>query len=370
MNENEKVLSVCREFKIDGELTDVSIFSDGHINSTYLATFENENETKKYLVQRINTHVFKNQEILMDNIIGVTKHIRKKIKENGGDPSRETLHFIKAKNGKYYINRENECWRVYHFIDESYTYNLIDNKQIFEEAGKSFGRFQGLLSDYPSESLKETIPDFHNTPKRIVNFENAVKNDIADRSSLVKDEIDFVLSKKDKAGLALSLLNSGKIPLRVTHNDTKINNILFDKKTQKAICVIDLDTIMPGLSLYDFGDAIRSGASTALEDEKDLSKVGISLELYESYVKGYLSSCAASLTIDEVKHLPYGAWLLTYECGVRFLTDYLENDVYFRTSYSDHNLVRARNQFKMAQDIEDKLSQMNEITMRIYNSII
>lgn len=371
MIDTEEILSVCRDFKIDGKLSDIKLFTDGHINSTYLVAFDNEQgETKKYLVQKINTHVFKNQEILMDNIIGVTKHIRKKIREVGGDPNRETLHFLKANNGKYYIMEDDSCWRIYHFIDNSYTYNLIDNKNIFEEAGRSFGRFQGLLSDYPSESLKETIPDFHNTPKRVLNLENAVKEDVANRAGEVQREIEQALSKKDKAGLALKLLEEGKIPLRVTHNDTKINNILFDTETQKGLCVIDLDTIMPGLSLYDFGDAIRSGASTALEDEKDLSKVGVSLELYESYVKGYLSSCADALTTAEVEHLAYGAWLLTYECGIRFLTDYLQNDVYFRTDYEGHNLVRARNQLKMAQDIEDKLPQMNEITMRIYKEYV
>lgn len=370
MIDNETLLSVCRKFKIDGELKETKVFTDGHINSTFYVCFEKDGEEKKYLVQKINTHVFKNQDILMDNIIGVTKHLRKKIRENGGDENRETLHFLKAENGKYYINDNDSCWRIYIFVDNSYTYNLIDSNEIFEDAGRSFGRFQCLLSDYPSESLKETIPDFHNTPKRIENLEKAVENDVVARVCEVKDEIDFVLARKDKASLALKLLQNGDIPLRVTHNDTKINNILFDSDTHKGICVIDLDTIMPGLSLYDFGDAIRSGASTALEDEKDLSKVGISLSLYESYVKGYLSSCAEALTTAEVEHLAYSAWLLTFECGVRFLTDYLENDVYFKTSHKNHNLERARNQFKMVYDIESKTEEMNEITMKVYREIM
>lgn len=368
--DNKQLLSVCREFGIDGALVETRVFTDGHINSTYLTIFKIAGETKKYLVQRVNTHVFKDQDVLMDNIIGVTKYLRKKIAEIGGDVERETLHFLKAKNGNYYFNLDDACWRIYHFIDKTYTYNKLDSNEIFEDAGRSFGRFQGLLSGYPSESLKETIPNFHNTPKRIEAFEKAIEENIVNRASEVTELTEFILARKDKAGLALKLLDEGKIPLRVTHNDTKINNILFDEDTQKGICVIDLDTIMPGLSLYDFGDAIRSGAATALEDEKDLSKVGVSLSLYESYVKGYLSSCAEALTIDEVKHLAYGAWLLTFECGVRFLTDYLQNDVYFRTHYEGHNLVRAKNQLKMAEDIERKMDEMNDITMRIYNKMI
>ena len=370
MTEKELLLSVCRKFNIGGQLRETKVFSDGHINSTYLAVFESERGIRKYLVQKINTHVFKDQEVLMNNIAGVTHHLRKKLRLTGGDPERETLRFLQTEDGKYYINIDGSCWRIYNFIDKSYTTNLIKNRTLFEEAGKSFGRFQGLLSDYPSESLKETIPDFHNTPKRIENLEKAIEEDIVKRVKEVKEEIDFCLSKKQEAKIALDLLAEGRIPLRVTHNDTKINNILFDEATGKGLCVIDLDTIMPGLSLYDFGDAIRSGAALALEDEKDLSKVGVSLELYESYVKGYLSSCAEALTIDEVKHLAYGAWLLTFECGVRFLTDYLQNDVYFRTHYEGHNLVRAKNQLKMAQDIEEKLPVMNEITMKIYNGIM
>ena len=369
MTDKEILLSVCRKFGIGGELVETKVFSDGHINSTYLAVFESENGIRKYLVQKINTHVFKDQDVLMNNIAGVTHFLRKKLRQAGRDPERETLRFLKTEEGKYYISIDESCWRIYNFIDKSYTTNLIKNKALFEEAGRSFGRFQGLLSEYPCESLKETIPDFHNTPKRIENLEKAIAENVAGRAREVKEEIDFCLSKKEQATLALQLLAEGKIPLRVTHNDTKINNILFDEATGKGLCVIDLDTIMPGLSLYDFGDAIRSGAALALEDEKDLSKVGVSLELYESYVKGYLSSCAKALTVDEVKHLAYSAWLLTFECGVRFLTDYLQNDVYFRTHYEGHNLVRARNQLRMAQDIEGKLPVMNEITMKIYDEI-
>lgn len=264
---DEKIISVCRAFGINGELESKDTFTDGHINSTYLAVFNDAGETKKYLIQSINTHVFKDPKILMDNIVGVTKFLKKKIAEEGGDPARETLHFLKANNGLYYLPDGKDCWRIYDFIDDAFTFNMIDSEQVFEDAGRSFGRFQSRLSDYPSENLFETIKDFHNTPNRLENLVASVEKDAAGRAAEVQSEIDFALARKADTQTALDLLKNGKIPLRVTHNDTKLNNILFDSATNKGICVIDLDTIMPGLSLYDFGDAIRFGAKTAAEDE-------------------------------------------------------------------------------------------------------
>lgn len=370
MVNNETIIRVCHAFGIDGRLKETKILTDGHINTTVCAVFEESEGDKKYLVQKINTHVFKDPDALMQNIVNVTHFLRKKIRAAGGDPERETLHFLKTANGGLYFKDETGCWRIYRFIDDSYTYNMIDSVEVFRNAGESFGNFQKLLNDYPSETLKETIPDFHNTPKRVENLEISAKADVCSRRDSVQKEIDFALARKDKAGLALELCESGEIPLRVTHNDTKLNNILFDAKSHKGICVIDLDTIMPGLSLYDFGDAIRFGAKTADEDEPDLSKVSISLELYEAYVRGYLSNCAAALTKAEVDTLAYSAFLMTYECGVRFLTDYLDGDVYFKIAYPEHNLVRARNQFKMVEEIEKNLDEMNQITKRIYKEII
>ncbi len=370
MIDNDIILRVCRAFGVEGELLETRTFTDGHINSTVLAIFENGSQQEKVLVQRINTNVFKDPDALMQNIVNVTHFLRKKIRAAGGDPERETLHFLKTADGGLYYNDESGCWRIYRFIDNSYTYNMIDSTEVFRNAGESFGKFQKLLNDYPSETLKETIPDFHNTPKRVENLEKSIKADVASRAAEVQKEIDFALSRKDKTSLALNLCENGEIPLRVTHNDTKLNNILFDAKTHKGLCVIDLDTIMPGLSLYDFGDAIRFGAKTADEDEPDLSKVSISLDLYEAYTKGYLSSCASALTRAEVDTLAFSAFLMTYECGVRFLTDYLDGDVYFRTAYPQHNLVRARNQFKMVEEIEKNLDEMNRITARVYNEIM
>lgn len=366
---NETIISVCRAFGIEGDFIESKIFTDGHINSTYLAVFRDGEETKKYLVQNINTVVFKDQQALMDNIINVTSFLRKKIEENGGDPTRETLHFLKSKDGKYYYQDDKNCWRIYDFIDNSFTYNMIDSREVFEDTGRSFGRFQCLLSEYPIDNLFETIPDFHNTPKRLQNLISSVEKDVVGRAAEVKKEIDFALNRKEDTERALALVEKGEIPLRVTHNDTKLNNILFDSETNKGICVIDLDTIMPGLSLYDFGDAIRFGAKTAAEDEADLSKVSVSLDLYESYVKGYLESCAEALTKAEVENLAFSAKLMTFECGMRFLTDYLDGDVYFKTEYPEHNLVRARNQFKMVEEIEKVLPEMEKITVDTYRLV-
>lgn len=370
MESFRKLIDVCRFFGIEGDPVRYKMFTDGHINATYLMEFKHKGEARKYLVQNINTTIFKDPNSLMKNIINVTHYLRKKIKEVGGDPERETLHFLKTVNGELCLPDKQYCWRIYKFIDNSFTYDLFDDRNVFKSAGESFGRFQGLLSEYPIDNLYETIPDFHNTPKRVNALKESVQIDCAGRAEEVKAEVDFALAREDKAGKALELLKSGKIPLRVTHNDTKINNILFDEGTNKAICVIDLDTIMPGLSLYDFGDAIRFGAKTALEDEKDLSKVSISLDYYEAYVEGYLSSCARALTVDEIDNLAYSAMLMTYECGVRFLTDYLNGDTYFKIGYPEHNLVRARNQFKMVSEIEKVLPQMDEITHRVYNKIM
>lgn len=364
--DDNKLVSVCRQFGIDGVLVGSKAFTDGHINSTYLAEFEKDGETHKYLVQNINTHVFKDPDLLMNNIVDVTAYLKRKIAKSGGDPNRETLSFIKANDGRFYFPDGKNCWRMYHFIDRSFTYDLIDSEKIFENAGKSFGRFQRLLNDYPADRLKETIPDFHNTPKRVEALRLSAEKNAVGRAKEVQAELGFAFDRKDCADIVLNLFKDGKIPLRVTHNDTKLNNILFDENTNEGLCVIDLDTIMPGFSLYDFGDAIRFGAKTAFEDEADLSKVSVSVPLYESYVKGYLSECALALTKAEIDHLAFSAKLMTYECGVRFLTDYLDGDVYFKTDYPEHNLVRARNQFKMVSEIEKRLDEMNKIAQRVY----
>ena len=371
MNNIEKeLIEVCRHFNIGGEFHSYKIFTDGHINTTYLAEFVERGKFRKFLVQGINVHVFKNPKELMENIVGVTDYLRGKISASGGNPKRETLTFLQADNGKYYFYHLGKCWRIYNFIDHSYTINKIEQPIIFERAGKSFGLFQKHLDGYPMDTLHETIKDFHNTPKRIEALEKSVELDTAGRASFVREEIDFVLSRKNDAEIIINLHKEGLIPLRVTHNDTKLNNILFDEKTGDSICVIDLDTIMPGFSLYDFGDSIRFGANTTREDDDNLENVNVSLELFEAFTRGFLSACAKDLTEAEVRHLAFSAKLMTFECGVRFLTDYLDGDVYFKTAYQEHNLVRARNQFKLVSEIENNLTAMNEIVDRIYKEYI
>ena len=353
-------------FSLNGTFTEYDKINNGHVNSTFTLTFEEDGEIVKYVLQMINTEAFKNPEGLMNNIVAVTNHIRKKNEElNIPWADRGTLTFLPCKDGKYfYIDEKNNCWRVYRFIDDVFTYNVIDDEQVFLNAGIAFGDFQNLLSDFDGSTLYETIEKFHNTASRVENLKNAILENRAGRLDSVKDEIEFALSHEEEAHVLVDLIDEGKLPLRVTHNDTKLNNILFDKDSNKGICIIDLDTVMPGLSLYDFGDSIRFGANTASEDEKDLSKVSLSLSLYEAYVKGYLSSAKDALTDLEKELLPMGAKMMTYECGIRFLTDYLNGDIYFHTDYPEHNLDRCHTQFELVKDIERKWTEMQEITKK------
>ena len=318
------------------------------------------------IVLKAGAKVFlKNPAELMFNIVGVTKHITEKIKENGGDYKRENLNFLPCNSGEYYYRDENNsAWRMYIYVDEALTYNKPKDADTFRNAGRSFGRFMKLLDGYPAETLHETIKNFHYTPARYDNFLKAAEADIKGRKAVCEEEIKFVTDRKADTHKLTDLIEEGVLPLRVTHNDTKLNNVLFDINTDKGICVIDLDTIMPGLSLYDLGDSIRSGANKAAEDEADLSKVGIDLELFEVYVDGFLSETAESLNDAEIENLAFGAKLMTFECGIRFLTDYLEGDVYFRTTHAEHNIVRAGNQFKLVADMEAHMDEMNAIVAK------
>ena len=362
---------IIKNFNIDGEYIGYYLSNDGHINNTFVLEFDDGlGKIKSYLLQLINTNVFKNPDELMENIVGVTEHLRKIVVDNGGDPDRECLNVYFTSDGKpYYRDADGNCWRCYNFITGAHSCQSIDDPETFANAARAFGKFQCLLADYPSETLHETIPNFHNTLSRFADFEKAVSDNIAGRADSVRDEIDFVLARRDDAGVLVKLLEKGKLPLRVTHNDTKLNNVMFDNETDEGICVIDLDTVMPGLSLYDFGDSIRFGANTAAEDEKDLSKVSLSLPLYREYTAGYLSTAGQSLTPTEVEYLPFSAKLMTFECGMRFLTDYLNGDTYFRIAYDDHNLDRCRTQFRLVEDMERKMEDMKAITQEIYSRI-
>lgn len=353
---------VIENFQFEGEYTEGIPYGSGHINDTFRVTFQHKGETKRYILQRMNNQIFLNPEELMENVVGVTSWLRKKIVENGGEPERETLNLVPAKDGKaFYKDSEGEYWRVYLFIEGAKTYDLVENQEDFYQSAVAFGRFQGLLADYPAETLYETIQDFHNTVKRLDTFKKAVEADACGRAAQVQEEIQFVLDREALAHKLCDMQAEGKLPLRVTHNDTKLNNIMIDDETRKAICVIDLDTVMPGLSVNDFGDSIRFGASTGAEDEPDLSKVSCSMELFELYTKGFVEGCKGSLTEEELDMLPVGAMTMTYECGMRFLTDYLEGDHYFKIHREGHNLDRCRTQFKLVKDMEEKWNQMNEI---------
>ncbi len=321
---------------------------NGHINITYRI----RSAGTDYIIQRINTDIFKDPEGLMHNISSVTEFLRGKVIEAGGDSKRETLTLVKTKKGEFRHSDETGFYRMYLFITDSTCFNKAEKPGMFGESAKAFGRFQNLLAQFDATSLSETIKDFHNTPVRFANFLKALEENKAGRKEECQKEIEFYLSKKDYCSLITDRLADGRIPTRVTHNDTKLNNVMIDNATGTGICVIDLDTVMPGSMLYDFGDSIRFGASSAAEDEKDLSKVYCVPELYDEYVSGFLSEMKDTVTEEELKCLHDGAIMMTLECGMRFLTDYLEGDTYFRTHYAGQNLDRTRTQMKLVQDME------------------
>lgn len=349
----------------------VKPFGEGHINETYAVYMPTDKgEEFAYILQRVNNNVFKDPAGVMENIFGVTEYLRNVVREEGGDPDRETLSCIKTKNGcTYFEDSEGQPWRSYHYIQNSVCYQLVENPEQFYQSGASFGHFLKQLGNYPAASLKETIPNFHNTVNRFENFQIALKRDIKNRAVTCKPEIQFVLDRKEDCKVLVEQQENGTLPIRVTHNDTKLNNILFDADTGKGLCIIDLDTIMPGLAANDFGDSIRFGAATAEEDEKDLSKMHFDISLYELYTKGYLEETRDVLTPEEAVSLAWGARLMTLECGMRFLTDYLQGDTYFKTAYPEHNLVRARTQFRLVEEMEQQFDKMIEIAEKYYRGL-
>ena len=348
---------ILNEFNLESE---IDRYGNGHINDTYLTNSQN------YILQRINTNIFKNPVKLMDNIEKVTDFLRGKIITEGGDPTRETMRVIRTRNGENcYKVDDNNYFRVYEFVKDTFSIETSKSYGDLFNAGVGFGHFQKLLSDFPADELFETIPDFHNTPKRVENLLKAIKEDKAGRAKSVEKEIEFALEHAKEANKVVDGIASGDILLRVTHNDTKINNILFDNATGKAICVIDLDTVMPGSILYDFGDALRMGGSTGAEDETDLSKVNFDNGAFEAFAKGFCSETMGSMTEMEKELLPFSVKLLTYECGIRFLTDYLEGDTYFKIHRPEHNIDRARNQFKLVADLDKKEEELLKIVKQL-----
>lgn len=365
METSNKVHEAIDGFKLPGELKECIRYGSGHINDTYRLTYETPQGTKRYILQRMSKSIFKKPVELMENVSGVTAWLRKKIIENGGDPERETLTLVKSNDGlPYFVDSTGEYWRVYLFIEGATCYDAVKDDNDFYQSAVAFGHFQRLLADYPAETLHETIKDFHNTPDRLEKFKKAVAEDICGRAASVQKEIDFILEREELTHALYDLQLDGRLPLRVTHNDTKLNNIMLDDETGKAICVIDLDTVMPGLTANDFGDSIRFGASTALEDEQDLSKVSCDLHLFDVYTRGFIEGCGGALTDLEIDMLPMGAILMTFENGIRFLTDHLEGDHYYHIHRKGHNLDRCRTQLTLVKDMQEKLPQMNAIIQK------
>lgn len=337
----------------------VSTFGDGHINDTYVTS------SGKYIVQRVNNNVFKHPRRVMSNIAVITAHIREKTAEEGGNPDRATLTIIKTTDGKnYYQTEDGGFYRLSLNIKDTVTLQSIEKPEYFYNAAKAFGKFQRMLSDFPAETLYETIKNFHNTVSRYDDLMEAVENNLSGRAGDVAAELDFIKERQDYAHVVLDAMEEGAIPVRVTHNDTKLNNVLLDKETKEGVAVIDLDTVMPGSLLYDYGDSMRYGTNTGAEDDPDLDNVSCDLELFESYTKGFMEEMGPYMTEREIELLPFSSILLTYECGMRFLTDHINGDTYFKIHRPNHNLDRARAQFKLVYDMEQKIDKMKEIVAK------
>ena len=350
---------ILSNFAINGEFISCEPYGSGLINRTYVAVYNEGGKRVRYIVQRINTNLFKNVDGLMNNIKIVTEFNRAEIVKRGGDPNRESLTLVPTENGgTYFRTEEGDCYRVYVFIENAKGYDVVEKPEHFYESAVAFGKFAMLLDRFDSSKLFEVLPDFHNTVKRFDNFKKSLEADKFNRAKDVKKEVEFALNREKITHTIVDLLASGKMPSRVTHNDTKLNNVLIDTRTDKAVSVIDLDTMMPGSICYDFGDSIRFGCNPCLEDTPETEKVIFNMPLFETYTKGYLSVFGDTITDIERKNLPMGAILMTYECGIRFLTDYLDGDVYFRKTREGQNIDRTRSQFKLVSDMEKRYDEM------------
>lgn len=349
---NENLFEVLRAFRLDAKPVSCEPYGCGHINVTYLAVMESG---QRYILQKINNNTFRDVAGLMENITAVTEFLRTKT-----DDPRGVLTLVKTHDSASYLHAQDAYWRTYDFVEDSICLQLPETDEDFYQSAVGFGTFQQLLTDFPAAKLHETIPNFHNTPDRYRALLETLERDPMHRAAQVQPEIEFALARQAEMSAIQNALTAGELPLRVTHNDTKLNNVLLDAKTRKALCVIDLDTVMPGSSLYDFGDSIRFGAATAAEDEKDLSKMEMSLERFRVFTRGYVRACPG-LTAKELELLPMGAKTMTMECGVRFLTDYLDGDHYFAVHREGQNLDRCRTQFKLVADMEKKWDEMQKI---------
>lgn len=355
----DQILEAMEAFPFPGVIVDVVKYGNGHVHSTYCLHVQTKDERRcKYILQKINHFAFKDPVGLMSNITKVTDYLREKAVGEGEDPKLYLTVMRTITGESFFLDSNQEYWRVYPFIENSTSYDKVISKEQFYESAKAFGNFQKQLSEFDASSLHMTIERFHDTKNRLELLDKAIELDLLGRVSEVAAEIEMINQRRDKASYLLDLYDAGELPLRVTHNDTKLNNVLFDKDTGSAIAVIDLDTVMPGLSAFDFGDAIRFGCNRAAEDEKDLSKVQFDRELYDVFVKGFLEGTDGALTRKEIEVLPYGAYIMTFENAVRFLTDYIDGDKYFHIERPEHNLDRTRTQLKFVQEMEKHWADM------------
>lgn len=368
----ERIAHIGNQFAISGDFMYGEELCNGHINTTYRACYRSEDGLEeRYILQRINDYVFKDPAQVMRNVEKVTRHITWKLmRRRGRCNAGQILTLYPARGGRNYIvlPEEGGMWRCYNNIEGTHTYDVVENTRQAYQAGYAFGSFQELVSDMNPEDIKESIPDFHNTAKRYQKLLESVAADVKGRAADCQAELELLAGWADRYSKLTDMQARGEIPTRITHNDTKINNVMLDEESDQAVCVIDLDTVMPGLSLYDFGDMVRTATCEAEEDEKDLSKVKLEMPFFESLVEGYLDATNEFLTQSEIDNLAFAGWLITTEIAIRFLTDYLDGDLYFRTEYPEHNLVRARNQLKLAQSIDEKLPRMQRYIRRLMKS--
>jgi Ser/Thr protein kinase RdoA (MazF antagonist) len=357
------LISIASRFRLRGRPTLAEPYGTGHVNDTYAVTCEQDGQSIRYILQRINHLVFRDPPAMMENIVRVTRHVRGKLEEEGADEiDRRVLEVIPTLDGVDFLHDEEGLyWRVYQFIERAQTYDVIENTRQAYQAAMAFGRFQQQLADLPGPRLTESVPAFHHTRSRMDTLLKAIEADVGNRAASARAEIEFALRREPMAGQLLDGLARGALPERITHNDTKLNNVMIDDRTSEGVCVIDLDTVMPGSSLYDFGDMVRTATNTGAEDETDLSKISSDLTMFEALVKGYLAATRDFLTPAELDLLPLGGKLMTFEVGIRFLADYLEGDVYFKTHRKNHNLDRCRTQFALVQSIEEQEERMHEL---------
>ncbi len=355
------IKEILPKFAFRGVYASAKELTSGNVNATYHVIYDDQGVQRHYVLQRINSYVFKNPHGVMGNIDRVTRHLHDSLVRRNEDPARRVLEVIRTVDDGLLYEEEGNFWRAYVFITDAIAYDTVDSPDLFCEIGRAFGNFQKLLYDFPADELFVSIPDFHNTAKRFQTLLASIEKDAAGRVAETKEEIHFMLARRDMMSSIVSLIDAGKMPLRVTHNDTKSNNIMVDKATGKGLCVIDLDTVMPGSVLYDYGDAIRFGANTAAEDEPDTSKISLDLEKTFAFTKGFIEETNGFLTDDELHLLPLGVKVITCELAMRFLTDYLDGDLYFKVNSPKHNLVRTRAQIALLKDVERKEAELQKM---------